>query len=171
MKTHTLLVALDLEAAPEALAHEAIDLAKALSARVVLLSVLAVKPSVDADVLQNPAAHPVAAKRFREAEAEITPQLKAIAQSFLTAGIDVAAHVAHGHVADGILHVAERVDAGMILVGTHGRHGLARFALGSVAETVIRQSPIPVVTVRAGLRPAKDRVAFREISLDDDTTT
>jgi nucleotide-binding universal stress UspA family protein len=37
----------------------------------------------------------------------------------------------------------------MIVMGTHGRRGLAHLFLGSVAENVVRQSTIPVLTVRA----------------------
>jgi universal stress protein A len=45
---------------------------------------------------------------------------------------------------------AERAD--MIVIGTHGRTGLGRFLLGSVAERVVRTAPCPVLTVR---RPAE----------------
>jgi nucleotide-binding universal stress UspA family protein len=33
-------------------------------------------------------------------------------------------------------------------MGTHGRHGIQRFLLGSVTERVVRSSPVPVLTVR-----------------------
>ncbi|MDR7438982.1 MAG: universal stress protein, partial [Armatimonadota bacterium] len=39
-----------------------------------------------------------------------------------------------------------RVD--LVCMGTHGRSGLAHLLLGSVAEQVVRQSPVPVLTVR-----------------------
>jgi len=48
-----------------------------------------------------------------------------------------------------ILDVAEKEKANMIVMGTHGRTGLAHLFLGSVAEKVVRKSPIPVLTVRA----------------------
>jgi nucleotide-binding universal stress UspA family protein len=49
-------------------------------------------------------------------------------------------------------------DAGidLIVVGTHGRHALAHFFLGSVAEKVVRLAPCPVLTVR---RPEHDFIA------------
>ena len=40
------------------------------------------------------------------------------------------------------------IDAGLIVIGTHGRRGLARALLGSVAEKVIRTAPRPVLTIR-----------------------
>jgi nucleotide-binding universal stress UspA family protein len=46
-----------------------------------------------------------------------------------------------------ILDTAERSGADLIVMGTHGRRGLSRVLLGSVAEKVVRLSPIPVLTV------------------------
>jgi nucleotide-binding universal stress UspA family protein len=48
-----------------------------------------------------------------------------------------------------ILAAAEEDHADTIVMGTHGRHGLPHALLGSVAEKVVRLSPIPVMTVRA----------------------
>ena len=47
-----------------------------------------------------------------------------------------------------ILSVAAEENADMVVMGTHGRRGLPRFFLGSVAERVVRQCQVPVVTVR-----------------------
>ena len=170
MNTDTVLVALDLDAAPEMLLAEARELANKLSAKLIILSVLPVKPSVDTDVLVNPAAHPVAAKQYRDEEARIIPRLRLLAQSVRDAGVDVTVQIAHGDVADCILHVTHKSGAGLIVVGTHGRGGVARFALGSVAESVIRQSPVPVLAVRGGAADVKDRVMVREIPIEDGTT-
>ena len=49
----------------------------------------------------------------------------------------------------GILETAEKHNADMIVMGTHGRRGLSRLILGSVAGKIVRLSPIPVVTVSA----------------------
>jgi nucleotide-binding universal stress UspA family protein len=48
-----------------------------------------------------------------------------------------------------ILAAAEEHHADVIVMGTHGRHGLPHALLGSVAEKIVRLSPIPVLTVRA----------------------
>lgn len=55
----------------------------------------------------------------------------------------------HGDPASAVLEVADALGATLIVLGTHGRHGVPRLVLGSVAEHVIRESPVPVVTVRA----------------------
>jgi nucleotide-binding universal stress UspA family protein len=53
-------------------------------------------------------------------------------------------------VVDGIIEAARDQDATLIAVGTHGKSGPGYFVLGSVAEGVVRNSPIPVLAVRAG---------------------
>jgi nucleotide-binding universal stress UspA family protein len=57
--------------------------------------------------------------------------------------------VRFGDPAHEILAHADETSCSLIVVGTHGRRNLARVLLGSVAETVVRSSPVPVLTVRA----------------------
>ena len=47
-----------------------------------------------------------------------------------------------------VLQAAKRLGADLILMATHGRKGLRRLVLGSVAEHVVREAPCPVLTVR-----------------------
>jgi nucleotide-binding universal stress UspA family protein len=56
-----------------------------------------------------------------------------------------------GAAAQRILDVAREVQAGMIVMGTHGRTGLGRLLLGSVAEQVLRRAACPVLTVKVPL--------------------
>jgi len=53
-----------------------------------------------------------------------------------------------GRPAATIVEVAEEVDADHVVVGSHGRQGVSRLVLGSVAEAVVRRSPVPVTVVR-----------------------
>jgi hypothetical protein len=53
-----------------------------------------------------------------------------------------------------ILHEAKKKKADLIVLGTHGRRGIRRILLGSDAETVLRESRVPVLLVRA-TEPAK----------------
>jgi nucleotide-binding universal stress UspA family protein len=48
-----------------------------------------------------------------------------------------------------ILEVSREIGADLVVVGTHGRRGVVHALLGSVAERVVRLSPVPVLTVRA----------------------
>ena len=52
-----------------------------------------------------------------------------------------------GEPADVILAEIERMKPSLVVMGTHGRRGVARWLLGSVAERVLRRSPVPVMTV------------------------
>jgi universal stress protein A len=58
------------------------------------------------------------------------------------------AEVRIGSPATEIVAAAKDLQADLICIATHGRGGLARVILGSVAEMVVRQSPCPVLTVR-----------------------
>jgi nucleotide-binding universal stress UspA family protein len=58
-----------------------------------------------------------------------------------------------GDPANGILDAARELKPDLILMATHGRKGLSRMALGSVAERVVRESMVPVLTVRGELQP------------------
>ena len=51
-------------------------------------------------------------------------------------------------VCDTILEEVKQSGAGLIVMGTHGRSGVRRLALGSDAELVLRESPVPVLLVR-----------------------
>jgi nucleotide-binding universal stress UspA family protein len=54
---------------------------------------------------------------------------------------------------EAIFNAAKKVEADLIVIGTHGRRGFARALIGSTAEAVVRTSTIPVLTVHAA--PAK----------------
>ncbi len=60
----------------------------------------------------------------------------------------VLVHTAVGVPADEIVWLSASIDADIILVGTHGRRGIKRLLLGSVAEKVVRLAGCPVLTVR-----------------------
>jgi nucleotide-binding universal stress UspA family protein len=55
--------------------------------------------------------------------------------------------IAEGAPVDAIVDRASQDDVDMIIVGTHGRTGISRLLLGSVAEGVLRRAPCPVVVV------------------------
>ncbi|MFW6045609.1 MAG: universal stress protein [Natronomonas sp.] len=63
-------------------------------------------------------------------------------------GVDYDSDVVQGNPAPTIIHYAERYDHDLIVIPTHGREGVSRYLLGSVAEKIVRLSSIPVLTVR-----------------------
>jgi len=64
-----------------------------------------------------------------------------------------------GDARDAICQAAKEVHADLIVMGTHGRRGVTRALLGSVTESVIRQSPCPVLTVRPHTTGSHDEAA------------
>ena len=70
-------------------------------------------------------------------------------------GLGITTHVSvieGGEAATAIAQAAERMDADAIAIGSHGRGGLARAVLGSVAESITRHASKPVLVVRAQRR-------------------
>lgn len=66
----------------------------------------------------------------------------------LLPGLEVQVHAdINEHTAEAIIDAGARLEVELIAVGTHGRTGLGHALMGSVAERVIRQSPIPVLVV------------------------
>jgi nucleotide-binding universal stress UspA family protein len=76
-----------------------------------------------------------------------------------------------GFAADAIVAAGERVGADLIILATHGRHGLAHLMLGSVAGQIVHKAQCPVLTVRLGGRNfAKPKAILCPISLADDSS-
>ena len=74
-------------------------------------------------------------------------RLDSLIDSNKTSGISMTAILRDGVPWEEIKAVAEEVHADLIVIGTHGRRGLARALLGSVAENVIRTSNLPVLVI------------------------
>ena len=84
------------------------------------------------------------------ATADVAARISQAAQEALDKA--VAALGGRGVPVDGILRdgaAADEIDADLIVIGSHGRRGIAKALLGSVAESVVRHAHRPVVTIRA----------------------
>jgi glycine betaine transporter len=64
------------------------------------------------------------------------------------AGAEVLSYVKEGDAGGEILRMAKEISSDLIVMGTHGRTGLARLLMGNVAETVSRKAHCPVLTVK-----------------------
>jgi nucleotide-binding universal stress UspA family protein len=82
------------------------------------------------------------------AEQAARGKVQEMAHTRLTEGMRYDILVRGGEPATEILAAAERIAAGMIVMVTHGRTGLAHFLVGSVAERVVRESLCPVLLIR-----------------------
>ena len=93
----------------------------------------------------------VAAFELLLADEEIAARgyLERTAHDLQRRGLSATAEVRRGHAASEIVGAATGGD--VIVMATHGRGGVTRWFLGSVAEAVVRRSPVPVLLVRGGL--------------------
>lgn len=85
---------------------------------------------------------------FGHAELRAGQELDRLARPWRKSGVPIETHLLKGTPAADIVSVAQQLECDLIVMGTHGRTGIAHALMGSVAESVIRTSPIPVLTVR-----------------------
>ena len=133
----------DFSAASRAAFKKAIELAKRDRAMLELLHVISPVYPVGVRVPVS-TYNQLAAAETRAARKRLV-ELVARARA---AGAKVMVTILEGRPADRIVHTARVRRADLIVMGTHGRTGLSRFLLGSVASRVVSMSPCPVLTVR-----------------------
>jgi nucleotide-binding universal stress UspA family protein len=80
-------------------------------------------------------------------------QLRAVAESEQIQGVPHEMLLQQGALASTLLEIIKRHKVDLVVLGTHGRRGLKRFLLGSIAEEVFRNSPCPVQTVGPHIWP------------------
>jgi nucleotide-binding universal stress UspA family protein len=85
-------------------------------------------------------------------EAAARGAMDALAKRTKPAGVDVSFFLRQGPAWSEINAVAKEVGADLVVIGSHGRQGISRALLGSVAERVVRTAPCPVLTVRSSER-------------------
>jgi len=76
--------------------------------------------------------------------------LEDIKERLSAKNIKTEIHTPYGNSADKILSVSKLGDIELIAMSTHGRSGIGRWLLGSVAEKVVRHSEVPVLLLRSG---------------------
>lgn len=84
----------------------------------------------------------------RDMQLEGQRRLATLTSQAKAAGVRAASLMTEGEPARQIVRVARAKRADLIVVGTHGRTGLDKFLLGSVAQRVVTTAPCPVMTVR-----------------------
>jgi nucleotide-binding universal stress UspA family protein len=137
MRTKTVLCATDFSTTSRHALNQAFSLARDQGARVVLLHV--VEPPFFGD---EPLLLTTTLDKMR-AEAE-----SRLAGAPMPGGIEAEHVIAEGDPVTEILRVAAEQRADFIVLGTHGRTGVTRLVMGSVAENVVRQATCPVVIAK-----------------------
>lgn len=85
---------------------------------------------------------------FESEETRAEELFDAIRERADEAGVEVTTVTEVGQPSRTIVEYAEEHDVDHVVIGSHGRQGLTRVLLGSVAELVVRRSPVPVTIVR-----------------------
>lgn len=128
--------------------QEAVSLARALGARLVLLHVVDdFPPHLE---LAPAAAYREALQRLRQRGQALLDQAAEHAAAVGVGTESLLQEVGAQTVGDAIVQQVRACRCDLIVMGTHGRRGLQRVAMGSDAELVLRTSPVPVLLVRHG---------------------
>ena len=138
-----ILVAVDFSDFTPALTRVAAGLAKAFGATLYLVHVAEPDPEfVGFDAGPQSRRDDVAHRMRREHR-----DLQALADDVAAGGVQATALLIQGPTVEKILSEAERLDAGLIVMGTHGHGALRRLLVGSTGEGVLRRSRRPVLFV------------------------
>ena len=140
-----ILHATDFSAASGAAFTWAVNMARRDRAELLLLHVLSPPAPLVADAYVTPA---VWNTLIRSQRASAQRRLDTLVAKARRARVRARGLLVEGVPADRIVRTARGRRAGMIVVGTHGRTGAARFFLGSVAGRVVSTAHCPVLTVR-----------------------
>jgi len=142
----TILVPLDGSKRAEAILPHVEELAQRYEARVVFVRVMEPMP-----YLIGPEGMPVILPEgeLEQRRAHVQTYLDAIAGEFREKGIAAKADILQGPAVKAITDAAERVDADLIAIASHGRSGLSKFFYGSVAAGVLQRVDRPLLVVRA----------------------
>jgi nucleotide-binding universal stress UspA family protein len=138
-----ILVALDFNPISEHALDYAVDLAEKLGARVTVLHVysLAVLMALDGEYL------PTADGASNKAE-EAQRHLDAALAPYASRKVEIRGVLRVGEAGEEVCAQAKELGADLIVVGTHGRGAIGRALLGSVAQSILHASSIPVLTIR-----------------------
>ncbi len=142
-----ILIATDGSAASDHAAHLAVDLARAHGAVLTALYVVDPYPFLGMGEV-NPMGFDAYIHAAREQAAGAHAR---ILEASNTGGAAVPVEmrvVEDVPVLEGVLRTAKDQQADLIVIGSHGRSGIARLMLGSVASKVVAQSPVPVLVAR-----------------------
>lgn len=151
---HHILVATDFSKASERAFSEALVIAKENDAQISLAHV--VNADWRYEMLETP-------PEIDLEESDCKTRMRAFVNT-LAAGIEIPATlIRRGPTAQSLAAYAKQTGADLLVIGTRGRGGLSKLALGSTAEELLRIAPCPVLTVgpQAELTPAKN--AFQTI--------
>jgi len=152
-KYRNILHPTDLSRSSRTAARHALDLAKMYGTRLFVLHVLD-DLFLGSDFLMEQID---LQSILRRVKARVQKEMEAMVSKRSWQGVKVETAVREGDPADEILRFAQERKAGLIVMGAHAVSGLEHMFLGRSARRVVRNSPIPVLTVRGEDAPARKR--------------
>jgi nucleotide-binding universal stress UspA family protein len=153
LAVHTILHPTDFSAPSQYAFWLACALARDYGARLIVLHVAAVPTVVYGEGVVPPNPEELLAAAQEQLDGLKVPH----------ADIRAERRLAEGDAVEQILRVAQETNADLLVLGTHGRTGLGRLLMGSVAERVVRKAACPVLTVKAPF-PATARVSTEAVA-------
>lgn len=139
-----ILVATDFSACADAALGAATSLARTMGSA---LTIVHVQSPLPAYAFAEGAA-PDLARLEDEQRRWAEDRLERQAETARASGVSVSTALRVGMPADEVVQAARDTGTDLIVVGTHGRTGLNRLLIGSVAERIVRTAPCPVLTMR-----------------------
>ncbi len=141
--TRRILHPSDFSTASQPAFKKAVELAKASRAELTIVHILSPVMPVPGDGYISPKVYE---ELVTSSRAWANKQLAKRVARAKAAGVRAKGRLMEGNAHGQIVRAAKRTD--LVVMGTHGRSGLAKFFLGSVAGRVVSAAPCPVLTVR-----------------------
>lgn len=147
-----ILIALDYGHSTQKVADKGYQLARALHADVLLLHVVA-DPTYYSSLNYSPIIGFESFSNLDVMQTQAVEDVKRAAREFLEKAkeglgdLNVDIRIADGDVAESILEAAEEAEVAVIVMGSHGRKGIDKIIMGSVAESVLKRTNLPLYIV------------------------
>jgi nucleotide-binding universal stress UspA family protein len=138
------MYATDFSSASRPAFTKALELARKEKTGLVIVHVMS-PPAWAGDGYVSPATYEEIYRGYRK---DAQKKLDAVVRKAKAAGVRTRGLLLEGMAASQILRAAKSVKPALLVLGTHGRTGVARFFVGSVAARVVAGATVPVVTVR-----------------------
>ena len=129
----------------DSLFNKAVEFAKTFGSKITVVQVLTLDPYIAAEYISASQTNDL----IERARASILNTLAEAKDKFSVEGVTVETRLLEGQVVHTeLVNAAKETNADLIIIGSHGRTGIKKFFLGSVAQSILSASDIPVLVVR-----------------------
>lgn len=145
MAYQNILVPVDGSDTSFAAVKQAAELAKVFCSKITVVQVLALDPYIAAEYITAAQTNDL----IERARSSIEGTLQDAKAKFSAEGLNVETRLLEGQmIHQEIINAAKEINADLIVIGSHGRTGLKKFFLGSVAQKILGETSVPVLVVR-----------------------